>query len=126
MKSPVGYSKSPIGSNPKLSPGRLSHNSSTFSANSSISGYTDYEKEDLNRVPLYKMLKHYTLQQYSKALITRDFGYDLTKLARLTRIEVDRLMNDIKMLPGHRVKFLKLVSMINQICLEIMDAEDTK
>lgn len=115
MKSPSGISKSPINSTTKLSPRRNSSQGSIISADSSISGYTEFEKGDLNRVPLYKLLKHYGLQQYSKALISRDFGYDLTRLARLGRAELDRLMQDTKMIPGHRVKFLKLASMITQV-----------
>ena len=33
---------------------------------SQISNYFDFEKNDLAQIPLYRLLKHYTLQQYAK------------------------------------------------------------
>lgn len=45
----------------KYSPNRSSSSGSVFSMNDSITGYTELEKKDLNKIPLYKMLKHYTL-----------------------------------------------------------------
>jgi len=52
---------------------------------------------------------------FSQALISRDFGYDLTKLARLSRNDLENLIQDIKMIPGHKVKFMKLVSQITEV-----------
>ncbi|CAD8211723.1 unnamed protein product [Paramecium octaurelia] len=90
-------------------------NESMNSINSSISGFTNKEKEDKESIPLYKMLKIYQLQQYAQQLITRGYGYDLVKFAMLTENEVDHLFNDIKVLPGHKVKLLKLIEYIKEI-----------
>ncbi|CAD8126171.1 unnamed protein product [Paramecium sonneborni] len=40
--------------------------------NSSISGFTNKEKEDKESIPLYKLLKIYNLQQYAQQLIQED------------------------------------------------------
>ncbi|CAD8204165.1 unnamed protein product [Paramecium pentaurelia] len=90
-------------------------NESINSMNSSISGFTLKEKEDKESIPLYKMLKIYQLQQYAQQLITRGYGYDLVKFAMLTDNEVEYLSTDIKVLPGHKVKLLKLIEYIKEI-----------
>jgi len=43
---------------------------SRISHSSKISDYYDFEKQDLTQIPLYRLLKHYSLQQYAKVSIT--------------------------------------------------------
>lgn len=82
---------------------------------SSLSGYTNKEKEDKDSIPLYKLLKMYNLQQYAQHLITRGFGYDLVKFALLTENEIEVLANDIRVLPGHKVKLSCLIAYIKDM-----------
>lgn len=42
---------------------------SRVSHNSQISDYYEFEKQDLTSIPLYRLLKHYSLQQYAKVCI---------------------------------------------------------
>lgn len=130
-RSPDGQKKFGTGnySNPSASP-HLSNTSDSFQKGNS--DYTEFEKADPTQIPLYKLLKYYNLQQYAKVshemrifrlisliilqgLISRDFGYDLSKLARLSSQETEFLMSDLKILPGHRVKFLALIRQIQQV-----------
>ncbi|CAD8211201.1 unnamed protein product [Paramecium octaurelia] len=90
-------------------------NESMNSMNSSISGFTHKEKEDKESIPLYKLLKLYQLQQYAQQLITRGYGYDLIKFAMLSDNQIEYLFNDIKVLPGHKVKLLDLIAYIKEI-----------
>jgi len=43
-----------------------SNDLSRVSQSSKISDYYDFEKQDLAQIPLYRLLKHYSLQQYAK------------------------------------------------------------
>ncbi|CAD8124829.1 unnamed protein product [Paramecium sonneborni] len=90
-------------------------NESMNSMNSSISGFTNKEKEDKESIPLYKLLKTHQLQQYAQQLISRGYGYDLVKFAMLSDNEVEYLSSDIKVLPGHKVKLLNLVAYIKEM-----------
>lgn len=42
---------------------------STRPPSSKISDYYEFEKENLTNIPLYKLLKHHSLQQYAKVII---------------------------------------------------------
>ena len=42
---------------------------SRISQGSQISDYYEFEKQDLTSIPLYRLLKHYSLQQYAKVRI---------------------------------------------------------
>lgn len=50
-----------------------------------------------------------------KQLISRGFGYDLQKFMFLSKKDVETLMIDIKVLPGHKTKLLKLLDYINSV-----------
>ncbi|EGR28093.1 n-terminal domain protein [Ichthyophthirius multifiliis] len=81
----------------------------------SINDYYYNEKQNILQIPLYKLLKMFNLQQYAKELITRGFGYDLTKFRNLTQNQIETLFTDIKVLPGHNTKLNNLLIYINEI-----------
>ncbi|KAM3142118.1 hypothetical protein pb186bvf_005772 [Paramecium bursaria] len=90
-------------------------NDSGYSNTSSISGYNNREKEDKQSIPLYKLLKLQNLQQYAQELISRGYGYDLVKFSQLQDKEFEFLINDIKVLPGHKVKLQKLIHQVQEL-----------
>lgn len=70
-----------------------------------ISEFTVEERNDLEQIPLYTLLKKYNLQQYAKQLVSEGFGYDLSKLARLTAKDQEEVLSRIRFIPGHRSRF---------------------
>jgi hypothetical protein len=53
----------------------------------SSKGTTDYSeanKISLNSIPLFRILRIENMQQYSKDLIQRGYGFDLTKFNNMT------------------------------------------
>ena len=50
---------------------------SVYSSGSNLSSYTNDEKTDLTKIPLYSHLKMKGLQQYTKELVSRGYGYYL-------------------------------------------------
>jgi hypothetical protein len=47
-------------------------------------------------------------------LISRGFGYDIFKLNFLTKKELEILLDEIKIIPGHRVKMVSLIEYIGE------------
>ena len=66
LRSPSLTMKSPGDTHYGYSPHRLDSAGSMRTSTSGISDYFDTEKEDLTQIPLYKLLKYYSLQQYAK------------------------------------------------------------
>lgn len=58
---------------------------------------------------LFAILKFYNLQQYTKRLSEIGFEHDLKRLAYLSSKEIDEITNIIKMLPGHKLKFVAMI-----------------
>ena len=52
---------------------------------------------------------------FFQALISRNFGYDLSKMAKLAKQDIERLKINIKLLPGHQTRFLNLIARINEV-----------
>ena len=48
-------------------------------------------------------------------MISRGYGYDLSKFATLARNDMDKLFSEINMIPGHKVKLMKLASQVTQV-----------
>ncbi len=48
-------------------------------------------------------------------MIARGYGYDLVKFALLSDNELEFLFNDIKVIPGHKVKLLSLNTYIKEM-----------
>ncbi|KRX01221.1 hypothetical protein PPERSA_05621 [Pseudocohnilembus persalinus] len=93
--------------------------SSSYSKTRSLIGdYYEGEKEDLNQIPLYKLLKMQSLQQYAKQLINRGYGYKLTKFNYMTQTQLNALFEEIKVAPGHKTKLMALIDFIGELLPE--------
>ena len=85
-----------------------SHRDSIFDSKTNISGLTENERDDLMKIPLYPLLKERGLQQYTKELVSRGYGYYLDGLCCLDDEDFDNLLNNIKVIPGHSERFRQL------------------
>ncbi|KAL4455711.1 hypothetical protein ABPG74_003121 [Tetrahymena malaccensis] len=86
----------------------------------SISDYYESEKNNLQSIPLYRILKLQNLQQYARELISRGYGYDLKKFNYLNQNQLDTLLNEIRVQPGHKTKLIDLLDLIsNEMIPEI-------
>ena len=68
-----------------------------------------YDANQLNSIPVYKLLKHYNLQQYTREMILRGYGVNINRLAYITDNDRNKMFEDIKMLPGHTLKLMKII-----------------
>ena len=50
-----------------------------------------YETNELSSIPIYKLLKPMGLQQYTRELIIRGYGVNISKLALLRDVERQKL-----------------------------------
>ena len=60
------------------------------------------------------LLKKYSLQQYFKVLADRGFDQNLKGLIALNDIELNHLLDSIKFFPGHRSKFVGILSLLRK------------
>lgn len=81
---------------------------SIFDSQSNLSDFTIDERQDIHRIPLYGILRVKGLQQYTKSLVARGYGYCIEALALIEDNLFEELLDEIKTLPGHQNKFKKL------------------
>jgi len=81
-----------------------------------------YETNELNSIPIYKLLKSMGLQQYTRELIIRGYGVNISKLALLRDSERQKLFEDIKVLPGHTTKLNKIIEYITNQAHELTES----
>ena len=72
-----------------------------------ISEFTVDEEQHPERIPLYKFLKAFGLQQYAKKLVSQGYGYNLKKLAYKNEILMEEVIESVKFMPGHRIRFVE-------------------
>ncbi|CAD8086735.1 unnamed protein product [Paramecium sonneborni] len=63
---------------------------------------------------LYKQLVEYNLQQYANKLLLRGYKSGLQQLAQQSQEQQNLLLQEIKLLPGHKHKFLDLFKQLNE------------
>ncbi|CAD8099125.1 unnamed protein product [Paramecium sonneborni] len=112
MKSYVNKiqnAKSTVPNNQKKTMKKQSYRDTEFSSHASYrSDLTDI-KESL----LYKQLVEYNLQQYTNKLLLRGYKGGLQSLAQQTIDSQNLVLQEIKLLPGHKQKFLDLFKYLN-------------
>jgi len=81
-----------------------------------------YEANELSCIPIYKLLKPMGLQQYTRELIIRGYGVNISKLALLRDNERQKLFEDIKVLPGHTTKLNKIIEYITNQAQEMTES----
>lgn len=84
---------------------------STFSPNSSGA----QRSSKLSDLPVFNLLKTFKLQQYTRQLETLGYASDVYKLALLLPRQRHDLLKKLKLMPGHKTKFLSLFEVIDQI-----------
>jgi len=83
---------------------------SKFASTTNNFDLTIDEKNELFKIPIYQALKLQGLQQYVRELITMGLGYDLSQLSTMSDAKLSELIEQLKFLPGHKQRFLKLMS----------------
>lgn len=81
-----------------------------------------YEANELNSIPIYKLLKPMGLQQYTRELIIRGYGVNISKLAMLRDADRQKLYEDMKVLPGHTTKLNKIIEYITNQAQEMTES----
>ena len=81
---------------------------SIFDSKTNLSGYTEEEREDLGKIPLYPYLRDRGLQQYTKELVSRGYGYYLDGLCCLDEEDFEVLLKAVKVVPGHSERFRQM------------------
>lgn len=94
-----------------------------YDSHGNNSDFTEREKEDLNKIPLYPLLRDYGLQQYTKELVSRGFGYYTDGLCLLDEGEFSTLLRSLKVLPGHGERFRQLRS---ELSVEVLERHRAK
>lgn len=89
-----------------------------YDSHGNNSDFTEREKEDLNKIPLYPLLREFGLQQYTKELVSRGFGYYTDGLCLLDEGDFSTLLKTLKVLPGHGERFRQLRS---ELSLEVLE-----
>ena len=74
-----------------------------------------YDLGEYQSIPLYKLLKPVGLQQYTRELILRGYGVNISRLTHLTDKDRQKLFEDIKVLPGHTTKFNKILQSLLEL-----------
>ena len=69
----------------------------------------------LTELPIYKLLKVFKLQQYSKKMDDMGYGHDVYKLALLTPAQRDDFVELLKVMPGHKAKIAGFFAVIDDI-----------
>lgn len=82
------------------------------------------EKNEMFKIPIYQALKLQGLQQYVRELITMGFGYDLAHLSTMPDAKLNELIEQLKFLPGHKQRFLKLISDLRKTNLTNNDKKE--
>lgn len=83
---------------------------SDYGSHTNNSDFTEKEKEDMSKIPLYPVLKERGLQQYTKELVSRGFGYYVDGLSLLDEDDFEGLLRGIRVMPGHSERFRQLRS----------------
>ncbi|CAD8069021.1 unnamed protein product [Paramecium primaurelia] len=63
---------------------------------------------------LYKQLVEYNLQQYTNKLLLRGYKSGLQQLAQQSQDSQNIVLQEIKLLPGHKQKFIDLFKQLNE------------
>ncbi|CAD8167010.1 unnamed protein product [Paramecium octaurelia] len=69
---------------------------------------------DFKESVLYKQLVEYNLQQYTNKLLLRGYKSGLQQLASQSQESQNIILQEIKLLPGHKQKFVDLFKQLNE------------
>jgi len=65
--------------------------------------------------PIYKLLRAFNLQQYTRKLTDSGYGEEVYKLAVLNGLQRDELITQLKPMPGHKAKLSAFFTVIDEI-----------
>lgn len=68
-----------------------------------------------SELPIFCLLQAFKLQQYTRQLESLGYGKEVYKLALLLPRQRHDLLKRLMLMPGHKVKFLSLFEVIDQI-----------
>ena len=74
--------------------------------------------ENINILPIFKLLQIFKLQQYSKALTELGYGFEIYKLCMLSETNKLNLLNKLNLMPGHKARFIQLFESIWKISVK--------
>jgi hypothetical protein len=82
-----------------------------------MSDELSYELDEIpiDQTLIFKLLQAFKLQQYAKKMLEFGFGMEVYKLAILTEKEKDKLINDLRPLPGHQFRFDDMFKFIDTV-----------
>lgn len=82
-----------------------------------MSDELSYELDEIpiDQTLIFKLLQAFKLQQYAKKMLEFGFGMEVYKLAILTEKEKDKLINDLRPLPGHQFRFDDMFKFIDAV-----------
>ncbi len=75
----------------------------------------EYEEIPLDQTLIFKLLQAFKLQQYAKKLREFGFGMEIYKLAILSEKERDKLIENLRPLPGHGFKFEDMFTFLEAV-----------
>lgn len=75
----------------------------------------EFDEVPLDQTLIFKLLQGFKLQQYAKKMNEFGFGMEIYKLAILSEKEKDKLIEDLRPLPGHSFKFQDMFTFLNTV-----------
>ena len=72
-----------------------------------------FDKKNLPSLPIYQLLRAFNLQQYTLKLAEKGYSSEVYKLALLTARQREELIDQLKVLPGHKAKLAGFFAVID-------------
>ena len=100
---------------------RQMSDAATFSPPDTISGTTKYSRQTLSderhitELPIYKLLRAFSLQQYTRKMKDAGYSDEVYKLAMLQPKQRTALIDQLKPMPGHTAKLEAFFTVIDEI-----------